>query len=199
MSLLVISSDDTRASQLYLLQKRYSEMRELAMQEGMHAGSAEQQQNLQFEPKAAHDGAYSEGEEEGEEEAAYYDDDDDDDDAASDASSEALALAVATEEAAQEDAAAQTSREGRQGLNRLGSLLPRRADAGQEGKQSPCLSMLREPLLGSRHSNGRSAMIRTAACAISLPCACAERLVSALQIWGACTLRIANLQVSHAS
>ena len=137
------------------------------MQEGMHAGSAEQQQNLQFEPSAAHDGAYSEGEEEGEEEAAYYDDDDDnDDDAASDASSEALALAVATEEAAQEDAAAQTSREGRQGLNRLGSLLPRRADAGQEGMQSPCLFMLLEPLLGSYHSDGRSAMIRTAACAI---------------------------------
>ena len=56
-----------------------------------------------------------------------------DDDAASEASSEALALAVATEEAAEEEEAAEAPKEPKFGLTRLGSLLPRRADAGQEG------------------------------------------------------------------
>ncbi len=58
-----------------------------------------------------------------------------DDDVASQASSEALALAVATEEAEEEEEeAAQGPRETLRGLGRLSSLLPRRADAGQEGE-----------------------------------------------------------------
>ncbi len=57
----------------------------------------------------------------------------DDDDAASEASSEALALAVATGEATEEEEAAEAPKEPKFGLTRLGSLLPRRADAGQEG------------------------------------------------------------------
>ena len=59
-----------------------------------------------------------------------------DDDAASEASSEALALAVATEEAVKEkEEAAQVLSQPRQGLTRLGSLLPRRAEAAQEGER----------------------------------------------------------------
>ena len=66
----------------------------------------------------------------GEEGASDYDDD-----AVSEASSEALALAVATEEAVkEEEEAAKAPSQPRQGLTRLGSLLPRRAEAGQEGQ-----------------------------------------------------------------
>ncbi len=66
----------------------------------------------------------------GRKEASDYDDD-----AASEASSEALALAVATEEAVkEEEEAAKVPSQPRQGLTRLGSLLPRRAEPGQEGQ-----------------------------------------------------------------
>ena len=81
---------------------------------------------LELEPLAGHGEDHSDGEEG----ASDYDDD-----AASEASSEALALAVATEEAVEEEKeAAKVPKEPRQGLTRLGSLLPRRADAQQEGQ-----------------------------------------------------------------
>ncbi len=153
----MIMVHDKLASQFHLLQERCTEMREPTMQEGWYAGSAEQQHNPRFEPPVVRGSAFFEGEEE----AGYYDDSNDD--AESNASSEALALAVATEEAAQEDAA--PSREGRQGLSRLGSLLPRWADVGQEGGQSACLSMLLVPQLGECHCDGTRAMRRAAACA----------------------------------
>jgi len=71
-----------------------------------------------------------------------------DDDADSEASSEALALAVATEEAAEEEEAAEAPKEPKFGLTRLGSLLPRRADAGQEGLFG---TMLRQITSCQRH------------------------------------------------
>lgn len=91
------------------------------LQEREEDGDAEEHE---LEPLARQDGHHSDGEG-----AAS----DCDDDAASEASSEALALAVATEEAAEEEEAAEAPKEPKFGLTRLGSLLPRRADAGQEG------------------------------------------------------------------
>ncbi len=96
----------------------------------------------------------------GEEGASDYDDD-----AASDASSEALALAVATEETVkEEEEAAKVPSQPRQALTRLGSLLPRRAEPGQEGQSFSCLldqndihiytAMLRRSLAAGQHLYG---------------------------------------------
>lgn len=69
-----------------------------------------------------------------------------DDDAASEASSEALALAVATEEVVkEEEKAAKLPSQPRQGLTRLGSLLPRRAEAAQEGQRRLSSTMALRP------------------------------------------------------
>ena len=97
------------------------------MQESKEGSSAHGQEDAELEPQNGHSG---QGSEEDEEESYS------DDDAASDASSEALALALATEEAEAEQEATLAPRGTKKGLMRLGSLLHRRADAGQEGRQS---------------------------------------------------------------
>ena len=95
----------------------------LLVQEGEHA------HNPELEPLTQSTGQAGHSSDEDEDASTY------DDDVASQASSEALALAVATEEAEEEEEeAAQGPRETLRGLGRLSSLLPRRADAVQEGE-----------------------------------------------------------------
>lgn len=99
-----------------------TDCRGYVLQERVEDGDAEEHE---LEPIARHIRHHSDGEGEAS--------DCDDDDADSEASSEALALAVATGEATEEEEAAEAPKEPKFGLTRLGSLLPRRADAGQEG------------------------------------------------------------------
>ena len=112
------------------------------MQEGDHAHDTE----LDPLPQCTGQAGHFSGEDE---DASAYDDD-----MASQASSEALALAVATEEAEEEEEeAALGQREPMKGLSRLSSLLPRRADAGQEGEAAKpsvqCVSDQRDCLCGT--------------------------------------------------